>query len=230
MGDAPMRLRCLAAAAVSALAMGAPAYAQQHDFQQWTQMTVQGAVKDNLLVYFELQPRLWDNAGRLGQLLVRPAVGYRITADTNVLLGYAYVRTDPLGGRATDENRLWQQMIYPLLKTARLTVNGRSRLEQRTVVNANDLGWRIRQQVRAQGPLVAGGKVLGVVWNETFFNFNATDWGAREGFDQVRTFVGVQFPLSDRLNLEPGYLNQLIFRRGEDRMNHTLGIYLNYRL
>lgn len=225
-----MRLGCLASAA-AALAMAVPAArAHDHDFQQWTQITAFGPVKDNFLAYLELQPRLWDNAARLGQMLVRPAVGYRIDADTNVLLGYAYVRTDPLGGIATDENRLWQQLIYPLLKMDGLTVIARSRLEQRTVVNAGSLGWRMRQQVRAQGPISSGGKLLGVMWTEAFYNFNTTDWGAREGFDQWRTFVGVQIPLNDRLNVEPGYVNQTIFRRGEDRMNHILGIYLNYRL
>jgi hypothetical protein len=225
-----MRLKSLGAATAAAFVLGAPAYAQQHDFQQWTQLTAFGPIKDNLLLYVEIQPRLWDNASRLGQLLVRPAVGYRINADTNVLFGYAYIRTDPLGGIATDENRLWQQMIYSIFKTGGLSLIGRSRLEQRTVVNANDVGWRFRQQLRAQGPLVSGGKILGVAWNETFYNFNTTDWAAREGFDQIRTFVGVQFPLTESFNIEPGYVNQLIFRPGEDRMNHILGIYLNYRL
>ena len=226
-----MRLGCLAAAATAALVMAVPAaHAHDHDFQYWTQMTVQGPVKGNFLGYLELQPRLWDNAGRLGQMLVRPAVGYRITPDTNVLLGYVYVHTDPLGGVATDENRLWQQLIYPLIKTDGLTVVGRSRLEQRTVVNANDLGWRVRQQVRAQVPFSSGSRVLGVAWTEVFFNFNTTDWGARQGFDQVRSFVGVQFPITDNFTFEPGYVNQTIFRRGEDRMNHILGVYLNYRL
>jgi hypothetical protein len=225
-----MRLGCLAAAATAALAVAVPAQAHDHDFQYWTQLTAFGPVKGDFLGYLELQPRLWDNAARLGQLVVRPAVGYRITPDTNVLLGYAYVRTDPLGGIATDENRLWQQLIYPLLKMDGLTVLARSRLEQRTVVNAGSLGWRFRQQVRAQAPLSSGSRVLGVAWTEAFYNFNTTDWGAREGFDQVRAFVGVQLPLTDRLNVEPGYVNQTIFRLGRDRMNHILGIYLNYRL
>lgn len=225
-----MRLGCLASAA-TALAIAAPAaHAHDHDFQQWTQMTAFGPVKDNFLGYLELQPRLWDNAGRLGQMLVRPAIGYRFTPDTNVLIGYAYVHTDPLVGITTDEHRAWQQLIYPLIKTDGLTVNGRTRFEQRTVENANDLGFRLRHQMRAQVPVSSGSRVLGVAWTEVFFNFNTTDWGAREGFDQVRSFVGVQFPITDNFTFEPGYVNQTIFRRGEDRMNHILGIYLNYRL
>lgn len=225
-----MRLGCLASVAAATVMAVPAAHAQDHDFQQWTQMTAFGPIMGNLLGYLELQPRLWDNAGRLGQMLVRPAVGYRFTPDTNLLLGYAYVRTDPLGGVATDENRLWQQLIFPLLKMDGLTVIARSRLEQRTVVNADSLGWRFRQQVRAQGPISSDGKLLAVMWTEAFYNFNTTDWGAREGFDQWRTFIGVQLPITDRFNIEPGYVNQTIFRRGEDRMNHILGIYLNYRL
>ena len=75
---------------------------------------------------------------------------------------------------------------------------------------ASSSGYRCRSRARA------------VAFTEGFFNLNSTQWGARDGVDQWRTFVGVGLPVAKRMRLEPGYLNQRVFRRGEDRTNHVL--------
>lgn len=222
------RLTLLAAAALPLAAMPAPAQASE-DFQAWFMGVAQGRVKDDVIVYAEVQPRFTDNADRLGQLLLRPAIGIQLDRRTSVLVGYAYVRTEPLGGRATDEHRVWQQIAWPVATVGKLAVVARTRLEQRTVVGAVDLGWRFRQQIRATHPIAQGGRVAAVVWTEPFYNLNATDWGQRTGFDQWRTFVGAALPVADKLSVEPGYTNQTVFRRGENRSNHVAGLNLFYR-
>lgn len=215
----------VAVALAAATALPAPALAQD-DAQLWTMGVAQGRVGERLAWYAEAQPRFTDDGSRLGQLLLRPAFGVQLGARTQALLGYAYVRTAPPGVPATEEHRAWQQLIWPITSAeSGLRVNARSRLEQRTIVGASDLGWRVRQQVRAQMPLGGrDGRVAAVVWTEPFVHLNTTAWGARRGLDQWRTFVGAAVPLGGGVTLEPGYLLQRVARPGEDRSNHVLSL------
>ncbi len=217
------------AAALTAAAVATPARAQEEDLQQWTLLAATGRIAGDIVVYGEVQPRLTDDVGRLGQLLIRPAIGVQVSRDVQLLAGYVYVRTEPLGRPATDEHRAWQQVSWTAVRTPGFTLSSRTRLEQRTLEGARDLGWRLRQQIRAQGTLRPGGKLQAIGWAEPFYNLDSTDWGARRGFDQLRAFVGLGVPITAKITAEPGYLNQLVFRRGTDRMNHVANLSLFYR-
>lgn len=215
--------------ALAGMFAATPALAEE-DGQAWGAILAQGPIKGDLVFWAEAQTRFTDDASRLGQLVIRPAIGLRLAKDTSAHLGYAYIRTDPATGAATNEHRIWEQLIFPILRTKRgLYVWGRSRIEQRFVERRRDTGWRLRQFVRAQMPLTRGGKVSGVVFTEAFYAANTTDFGAREGFDQWRNFVGLSIPVGKGLALEPGYLNQTIFRVGPDRTNHIFSTTLFVR-
>lgn len=220
-----LRLPILLAAGL----LAAPVRAQD-DAQGWAMLLVQGPIKGDLVFWAEGQTRVTDS-GRGTQILIRPAIGVRLARDTTAHMGYAYVHNDPAGGATTNEHRLWQQLSFPILRNQRgLYVWGRSRIEQRMVESRRDTGWRLRQFVRAQMPLRRGGKLSGVVFVEGFYAANTTDWGARAGVDQVRTFAGLSIPVSKQVNIEPGYLNQTVFRRGPDRVNHIASLNLFVRL
>lgn len=146
--------------ALAALLLGlapTPLAAQDHDLQQWTMLVAQGPIKDDLLLQAEIQPRLTNDASRLGQFQITPAIGYRLSKGTSVFIGYmfvhtdpVFVHTDPVDRPSFDEHRIYQQVVYPLGKVGDVTVTARTRTEARTVVGAEDLAWRFRQQVRAQ--------------------------------------------------------------------------------
>ena len=210
-----------AAAAVAVLA-AVPARAQEHDGQLWQSATATQALSARLDVTMEAHTRLTDDVSRLGQLLLRPSVTVKLPDGFTATAGYAYVRTDFRSGRPNEEHRGWQQLGYRFFERSGVRLTGRSRLEQRFRVGAaDDIGWRWRQQVRLHAPLQSGGKVAALVWNETFVQLNATRWGARSGIDQIRTFVGASVPLAGQVAVEPGYLNQTVFRTGSDRVNHV---------
>lgn len=91
----------------------------------------------------------------------------------------------------------------------------------------------IRSSWHRQCPLLLGsgapyttknGSLRAVLWNETFVQLNDTDWGARSGIDQTRTFVGIGLPVGSRVTIEPGYLNQIVYRPGPNRMNHIAAL------
>lgn len=217
------------AGVMAGLIAASPAQAADHDFQQWTLLVAQGPIKDRVLVQGEIQPRLSNGASRLGQFQISPALGYRLNKRTAVYIGYMFVHTDPVDRPAFDENRIYQHAVMQLGKVGNVALSARTRLEARTVVGAEDLGWRFRQQVRAQVPLGEAPGPLIVVWSEAFYNLNDADWGPREGFDRWRNFVGVAVPLSREVTLEPGYLNQAVFRPGEDRFDHIASVTMFYR-
>ncbi|MBX8846548.1 DUF2490 domain-containing protein [Sphingomonas melonis] len=210
---------------IGALLLGAaqPAVAED-DTQAWAAVIASGTVRGDLFLWLEGQARAIDDVGGGSQLVLRPAIGARIGRDAHAVVGYAYVRTDPETGRTTEEHRIWQQLQFAALRTkagAPLVIS-RTRLEQRMIEGRDDTGWRLRQFVRLQVPIARKGAVQAVAFTEGFFNLNSTQWGARDGVDQWRTFVGVGLPVARRMRLEPGYLNQRVFRRGEDRTNHVL--------
>lgn len=212
----------------AALGLAASPALAEDDVQGWGAFTANGTVKGDLFVWAEAQARLTDDFGGGLQTIVRPAIGARIARDAHAVIGYAWVRTDPERGATTNEHRIWQQVQFVAARTgtgAPLVVS-RTRLEQRMIEGREDTGWRLRQFVRLQAPIARDGKVQAVAYTEGFFNLNATDWGARNGIDQWRNFAGIGLPLAPKLRIEPGYLNQTVFRAGENRSNHIANVAL----
>lgn len=199
--------------------------------QSWNTLLLQGPVDGKLLLWAEVQPRLTRDASRLGQVIARGALGVRLQNDVDLHAGYHFQHNNPAPGISSDEHRLWQQISAPVIrKPGGFALITRWRLEQRMFEGADDTGWRLRVLWRVQQPLKGPRSAGPLAWAETFVALNSTDWGAREGLDQQRAFVGWLQPLSPRLNLEAGYLYQHINRRGPNAGNHILNLTLNRRL
>lgn len=221
-------MRRIPTACFSSVAAGliaaAPASASDHDEQVWTSATATTALSPKVDTTLELHSRYTDDVSQVGQVLIRPSVTYKLPRGWSVTAGYVYVRTRFENTAANDEHRSWQQIGYTLAANAAtgLAITGRTRVEQRFRPDADGVGWRLRQQVRAQLPLGRGNPVRAVVWNETFIGLNTTAWDGHDGVDQVRTFIGASLPIADGVTVEPGYLNQTVFRIGPERVNHIL--------
>ena len=224
------RLVCAMVGGIGAC-LAAPARADD-DTQAWASVIATGTVKGDVFVWLESQARATDDVGGGSQFIIRPAIGARIGRDAHAVAGYAYVRTDPEGAVTIHEHRPWQQIQFvPLRQKGGVPLAiSRTRLEQRMIEGRDGTSWRLRQFLRLQVPIARQGALQAVAFTEGFFNLNATRWGVRDGIDQWRTFVGVGFPLTRRSRLEPGYLNQRINRRGEDRVNHVVSATLFVRL
>jgi hypothetical protein len=218
-------------AAVAALALAfwagvARADDPDHDAQVWTQVNATKVVSPNWDLTMEGHSRYTDEVSRVGQILLRPSVTYRLPRGWSATFGYVFVGTRFANAPPSDEHRLWYQVGYTFAQdqATGLLVNGRTRLEQRFRPDADGVGWRLRQQLRVQLPIPKVEKVRALVWNETFVGLNTTGWDRHPGTDQVRTFIGAVLPVRNGVTLEPGYLNQTIFRLGSDRVNHILSV------
>lgn len=211
------------------LASGAPAAAA--DVQNWDGLVVQGPVTGRLLLWGEVQGRLVDDVSRVGQVLARTGLGLRLGRNVDVYAGYAWQHYDGAPANARDEHRIWQQISAPLWQGAGgVQLSTRWRLEQRMFEGARDTGWRLRGQLRLALPLRGPGSFGPLLWSETFYEFNSTDWGAREGLNQQRSFAGALVPVTGNLALEAGYMHQYVKRPAGDRGNHVASLTLIWRL
>ena len=191
--------------------------------------SVQAPIGNKFFAQFELQPRLTNGASRFGQVIAGPALGVHITPATSLTLGYNYVILDPEQAPTTREHRLWEQAQVGLAgKAGEATLTSRTRLEQRLIEGADDMGWRFRQMLRGQLWVGHGWSVIGS--GEAFFSLNDTDWGQHAGVSQLRGFAGVGKALGRHLNLEAGYLHRRNVRPGADVAIHVASIGLFYRL
>ncbi|MDM7955783.1 DUF2490 domain-containing protein [Blastomonas sp.] len=214
----------LAAAGLAALGMAAPARANDHDFNIWLGQFATINASDSVYVRLEAQERFTDDADRLGQLLLRSLVAYRLDPTVSLGAGYAYILTRPDGRADLNEHRFYQELNVRLLQTAGgVTVDSRTRIEQRTFEERNGTAWRLRQFVQLRVPITGRNKL--VAYTEPFIDLNQTDV-QRGGVSLWRNFAGVSVPLANRIEMVPGYLNQHVFRDGRDRSDHVANVNL----
>ncbi|MFK7770274.1 MAG: DUF2490 domain-containing protein [Mariniblastus sp.] len=203
------------------------------DFGAWFSLNTQGKWNPNdeqskLRWWFDGHLRYLDDADGFNQSIFRPGIGYQLTPNTNVWLGYAWINELPANGNPVfDENRIWQQALWSK-KVGRQKLFSRSRLEQRFVETGDDTGWRFRQFFKMDRPLYEESASSFVVWDEAFLDLNETDWGQQGSFSQNRLFVGFgrKFNGGQGPKIEIGYLNQFLRRKsgGGDRFNHILSV------
>lgn len=193
------------------------------DGRGWLNITAIGSLPaDNWHWYAEMQPRWREELSEFDQLIIRPAVFYTISEQSSIWAGYARVVTHPAGQTNFDEDRVWQQFLYNFQPIGSVSLQSRSRLEQRFIENADDTGYRLRQMLRLTMPSKISAQLTWVAYDEYFLNLNNTDYGARKGFDQNRAFAGINWAFNANLKLEVGYLNQYINAKNTNAMNHVL--------
>lgn len=218
-------------AVLSLMFAAQPALAETaHDEQAWVNLTLMGSLKGKVVYFAEVQPRFGDGVSRLDQLLLRPAIGVKLSPTMTLYQGYARVITKREGARDLREHRSFQQLSWVMGKPWGGEFSTRTRLEQRWRADGDDVGHRLREMVRLEVPVASNG-LAALGYAEGFLAFNDTDWGARSGFDQLRSFIGAEIPVVGKTTIELGYLNQLVNQTGgRRRMNHVLSFSLFARL
>ncbi|MDF2639223.1 MAG: hypothetical protein K0R64_2207 [Novosphingobium lindaniclasticum] len=224
-------LACCIAYALVLVAASPAAAETREDEQVWVNLTAMGAIAGDVVYFAEIQPRMGDGVSRLDQLLLRGAVGLKLSPSVTVYQGYAHVVVPTEGGKDVNEERSFQQLNWAMGKPWGGELTSRTRLEQRWRSDGGDTGWRLREMLRYEKPLKPGtNTVNALVYAEGFLALNDTDWGARGGFDQLRSFVGVELGVKDATTVELGYLNQVIDQtRGRTRVNHVASVSLFFR-
>ena len=205
---------------------GTAGAATRQDEQLWVNLTAMAPVSGDLVYFVEIQPRMGDGVSRIDQTLLRGALGWKLSPKVTVYQGYAHV----MAGDANDE-RSFQQLNWAIGKPFRGELSSRTRLEQRWRSNGQDMGWRLREMLRYEKPLKSGNDAINaLVYAEGFAALNSTDWGAKSGFDQLRSFIGAELGLPGNSTAELGYLNQFVNQSGgRTRVNHVASITFFFR-
>jgi hypothetical protein len=224
------KLSIIAAFTMAASIVAAPAYAQtKEDGGIWLGLSFQGKLGDTGLNWSaELQPRWREEGDKLNQLIIRPALFCKLDKKSSVWLGYEKVVNHPAGKASFDEDRIWQQYSYTFDPINTVTLQNRTRLEERRVNGGRETSIRLRQMLKANMPLESNPNLSFILSDELFINLNDTDWGASSGFDQNRLFLGAGYVFNPTVKFEAGYLNQYVNGAKIDKMNHILSSTLSF--
>jgi len=238
----PMLYLVIAIVACSLMPFASPtAWAElQEDTGIWGNVTARGNfgyVDPDLkrwLWWMEGQARFRECCNSeftLNQSLIRPGIGYALTDQSTVWLGYARVGNHLPDNTEIQENRIWEQYMWSG-STPLGAFTSRSRFEQRWQANGSETGSRFRQFLKLSTPIPFYPTLNFVVWDEVFVNLYDTDWGPKlqslQGLDQNRGFVGIGYRYSPEIMTEIGYMNQYIQTQpgANDRMNTIISMTL----
>lgn len=206
---------------VSSAAWAAPSELDA-DAQIWTAFSTTGSVAGPVMLNGEVVVRASNDQGRINDVQFTGQMGYRLSKDVTVWIGYRRVIGNSRGSPKTFENRFRQQLNIRVGPLAGGTLASRTVFEQRWREGAPDMASRIRQQFRWAKPLRKASKTDFVLSHESFVHFNSTSWGVQSGYSRMRNFAGINTPIAENLRAELGYLNQFEIRRGQaDRMGHV---------
>lgn len=179
----------------------------------------------NGLYWFDAQLRYTDIGTGANQLLLRPAIGWRLHPKAKVWLGGAVIETRNSSGRTSREYRVFQQVDWHAANFSGSNLAVRLRLLQRDSSTSNDLGHTLRSRISLSAPYSGLGASLIAVTVEPFWNLDSTDWAGDVGLTQNRTFLGATWKLREDLSLEFGYMHQYVKRTGSDNTASHLGIF-----
>lgn len=212
------------------------AAAQTRETQLWTAILVTAAAPTpgqdkpsarGLSLWFDLHDRRGEQANTW---IVRPGLGYRLSKQTSLWGGYAWIGAYPDSPAQSTvvEHRAWQQVIHQTA-LGPLTFQLRGRVEQR-FREREDVALRLRALGRINATLWPRGPLAVALWDEAFVALGDTSWGSPGGFDQNRLFLGLAYS-AGALRLEAGY-TAITIRRADDSLLHqrspTLWAFFNF--
>ena len=212
-GRSLSRLTCVLVGVVAwSLATGATSAVQagstvNQDFQLWSPAYVTVPLSSSFIGFMEVNPRFGNNVSELTQLIVRPAVGYKLTDHLSLWQGYAWAAN--YQPRFIEENRVYQQLTYSS-KFSSLKVISRSRLEERFIDHADGTAFRFRTGLRGEFPLPQAPGWAIVMFDEIFVNLNTVGNGPDSGFNQNRFFLGMNHKVTEHFNFDLGYQVQAL--------------------
>ena len=192
--------------------------AQESDLGNWVLLFGNKKFNDKINWHHEVQYRNYNVAGDLEQLLLRTGIGFNVADNTNLLLGYGFIRSENYVGTddkaIVNEHRIFQQAITKQ-SAGKLRLQHRYRFEQRFV--EDDFKLRLRYFLGLAYPLWKKEEMPNELYlsayNEIFLNTTSNV------FDRNRLYGGLGYRLNNRLRFELGYMNQFFSMANRDQVN-----------
>jgi hypothetical protein len=192
------------------LTMTHSAYAMESYNKYWTAAIITGALPKTAAFkyYLESQIRLINDDYGFNQLLLLTGLGYQLNAAMTLYVGPGWIASHTPQGNKMYENRYFAQLNWALVNKQNLSVNSRTRIEERQDTNNSKLAARLRERVWARIPFKQKSQYSFSVFNEVFFNLNHPSWVSPYFLEQNRVFLGIAKQVSTSTIIDIGYLNQ----------------------
>jgi len=221
-----------AAGALFLILASGRAEAARDDSQVWTTANATVKLSDKWRLSQEFVGRFSDNRNGLYEIEAVTMLGYKPSKDITVAAGYVHNPQYSSGDFTVMEHRAREQVTFDnIAQIGRGKLSARMRLEQRWREHADGTAWRMRPYVKFALPLTKNGKTNLNLSNETFINLENTSFQKADGIDRMRNAISISTPLSSKLGIEAGYLNQYGFvKNGEDTMDHVATVSLSLNL
>lgn len=200
--------------AVLMAGIATPAAASDEAFEFWLNPSVSTDLDGNTGLELETAQRFRSaEDGRVDTYFARLWLNQELS-DNFTLSGAVEQRINDGGA---DERRTIQQL------SARQGIwRGRVRLLQRFVHGADRMGLRLQTRGGVAVPLSGDGRWSGRADAELFLTLRSTSAGGDDGLTGVRTQIGVDYEVNDRLTVGLTYLRQQDFNDGApDEVGHV---------
>lgn len=212
------------------LLTAAPAWAQGADSELWLTATGEVTVGDNTSIEVDSINRFSDDAGGLYEVELSAGVKRQIGGGLWLGGGYVRVVNYARGTVTRTEDRLRVQGGVST-DAGPFKLSGRLRLERREASTGDEIGYRLRPNIKAALPLGQSDFRL-FASHESFFALDDTDWGENAGHDRMRNAIGVSWQVGKAIGVEAGYLHQYRLPRNgrasatDHALTLTLGVSL----
>ena len=192
-------------------------FAQDSNFGNWMIYFGNKQLNSKWNLHHEVQYRNYNAIGDLEQLLLRTGLGYNLTDNTNILMGYGYILSENYIANTDEkfqvnEHRIYQQLITKQ-KFKNITIQHRYRFEQRFVEDDFKLRFRYFLGVNAPLSKKETNKWYLSAYNELFINTESSV------FDRNRLYGGLGYKISNSVRMELGYMNQFFETSSRDQFN-----------
>lgn len=191
--------------------------AQDSNFGNWLIYFGNKQLNSKWNIHHEVQYRNYNAIGDLEQLLLRTGLGYNLTENSNILIGYGYILSENYIADTDDkitvnEHRTFQQFISKQ-SVGWVSLNHRYRFEQRFI--EDDFRMRFRYFLGLNIPIgkSESNKYYFSAYNEIFLNTDSAI------FDRNRLYGGLGYNISESIRVEVGYMNQFFETSSRDQIN-----------
>ena len=200
----------------------------QQSFHGWIASSHQQELGGKWLALSDIQFRSGPDFRFLETILLRPAIGYKVSEKITVASGYAYLGSweEEDGNKNFEkEHRAWQHVEWEG-KAGSALMSQRVRLEQRWLEakKGYDFAQRLRYLLRFQLPFNKTSDFrrgwYGAGQDEVFVNIQNKNKVNGHSFDQNRTFLSIGYRFSANIDVEAGYLYR--YQVEDRRMHHHI--------
>ena len=202
---------------VSLLSTSIQAGTAKSDFQTWIPVNTNIKLGEHLRLFFEHQWRIGNDSSHLNSAMVRPAVGWQLTPQASIWLGYLMSADSKnlYSNHYLIENRAWQGFSWKDTTDDKQFIwEMRNRLEERFLPQNSDPS--IRWRTRFRGEYIIDESPVSLIASEEIFlnlNDNAHNRNLQAGAQQNRAYLGFGYRFAPEFQIESGYLYQHVWKR-----------------